>query len=319
MEILIPAVLLIAGLVILVFGAESLVKGASSIASRFGISPLVIGLTIVAFGTSTPELTVNLYSAFTGATDIAVGNIIGSNIANILLILGITALIIPLSVQSSTVKWEIPFMLLAMVMVFVVGNDMLFDGALTDVITRTDGLGLLGIFAIFMFYIFAIAKTDPMKQEGEEKQTGLWLSIGLVLIGLAGLVFGGKLLVDNAVVLARFMGLSEAVIGLTVIAIGTSLPELATSVVAAFRKQADIAVGNIVGSNIFNVFWILGLTSTIAPLPSPAGFMVDSLVGLGATVALLAVIVIGKPMFIERWHGGAFLLAYVVYITYLVI
>lgn len=318
MEILLPAALLIVGLVVLVFGAESLVKGASSIASRFGITPLVIGLTVVAFGTSMPELTVNFYSAFTGATDIAVGNIIGSNIANILLILGITALIIPLSVQSSTVKWEIPFMLLAMAMVFVVGNDRLFDGALTDVITRTDGLGLLGVMAIFMFYIFAIAKTDPMIQEGKEKQVGPWLAVGLVLIGLTGLVVGGKLLVDNAVVLARFVGLSEAVIGLTVVAVGTSLPELATSVVAALRKQADIAVGNIVGSNIFNVFWILGATSIMAPLPTHQGFMVDSLVGLGATIALLVVIVIGRPKFIERWHGAAFLVAYIAYVAYLV-
>lgn len=318
MELLTSVVMLIAGLGVLVFGAESLVKGASSIAGRFGISPLVIGLTIVAFGTSTPELTVNMYSAFTGSTDIAVGNIIGSNIANILLILGVTALIIPMSVQSSTVKWEIPFMLLAMIMVFVMGNDRLIDGASSDVITRTDGLSLIGVFGIFMFYIFAIAKADPTIHNKEEEGMSQWRAFGLVGIGLAGLVLGGKLLVDNAVVLARFVGLSEAVIGLTVVAVGTSLPEFATSVVAAIRKEADIAIGNIVGSNIFNVFWILGATAVLAPLPSPSGFMVDSLVGLGATIALLVVIVVGKPMLIERWHGGLFLVAYVAYVAYLV-
>ncbi len=320
MELLIPIVLLVAGLGILVLGAEWLVKGASSIASRFGISPLIIGLTVVAFGTSMPELTVNFYAAFTGATDIAIGNIIGSNIANILLILGVCAMVVPLSVQSSTVKWEIPFALLAVLLVFVMGNDRLFDGMAYDAITRTDGLALLGIFAVFMFYIFAIAKRDPMQEEGAgAKRVGPFLAIGLVLIGLAALILGGKLLVDNAVVLARFMGLSEAVIGLTVVAVGTSLPELATSLVAAFRKQVDIAVGNIVGSNIFNVFWILGATAVIAPLPASSGFSVDALVAVGATLMLLLALFIGKRGQLERWQGVVMLLAYIAYIAYLVI
>lgn len=320
MELFFAIILLIVGLGILVFGAEWLVKGSSSVARGFGISPLVIGLTVVAFGTSTPELTVNLYSAFTGATDIAIGNIIGSNIANILLILGVSALIIPLTVQSSTVKWEIPLALLAMVLVFVMGSDVLLDGGAANVLTRIDGMVLIGFFIIFMYYIFALTKAHPSPQaENAEKPLHPAASIGLIVLGLAALVFGGKLLVDNAIVLARFAGLSEAVIGLTVVAVGTSLPELATSVVAALKKEMDIAVGNIVGSNIFNVFWILGVTAVIAPLPVSPGFVVDALVGIGATALLIAALFIGQRFRIERWQGVVFILTYVAYVTYLIV
>ena len=323
MELIIPVVLLLAGLGILILGAEWLVKGASSIARGFGISALVVGLTVVSFGTSAPELTVNLYSAFTGATDLAIGNIIGSNIANILLILGITAIITPLMVQSSTVKWEIPLALLAAVMVYVMGRDVFFDGTATDVITRTDGIALLGFFVIFMFYVFALAKKETAPQEEGEKTEGKMvgplLAIGLVVIGLAALVLGGKLLVDNAVILAKAIGLSEAVIGLTVVAVGTSLPELATSVVAAMKKEIDIAVGNVIGSNIFNVFWILGATSIIAPLPAPTGFGVDALVMIGATLALFFALFVGTRGHLDRWQGVVFVLAYIAYVSYLVV
>lgn len=323
MDIIIALVLLFVGLGILVLGAEWLVKGASSLARGFGISSLVIGLTVVAFGTSTPELAVNIYSVMTGATDIAIGNIIGSNIANILLILGVSAMIVPLTVSTSTVKWEIPLALLAMVLVLIMGSDVLLDGGTQNALTRTDGIALLGFFVIFMYYIFALTKAHPAEHadgaEGKEHTLNPMLAIGFVGIGLAALVFGGKLLVDNAVTLARFAGLSEAVIGLTVVAVGTSLPELATSVIAALKKEMDIAVGNIVGSNIFNVFWILGVSSIIAPLPVSEGFVVDALVGIMATVALILAVFTGHKKRIDRWQGAVFILAYISYVTYLLI
>lgn len=322
MDILISLVLLFAGLGILILGAEWLVRGASSIARKSGISPLVVGLTVVAFGTSAPELTVNLYSALTGTTDIAVGNIIGSSIANILLILGVTAAIVPLAVKSTTVKWEIPLALLAGLLVLVFGSDRLFDGGVADVITRTDGLALLSLFIVFMCYIFVLARHDKeaaVPEEAQKEPLNTPLAILLILAGLAGLVIGGKVLVDQAVVLARLAGLSEAVIGLTVVAIGTSLPELATSIVAAFKKEVDIAIGNVVGSNIFNVFWILGLTSVIAPLPVPEGFMVDATVGVAAVLLLLGALFIGTRQRLDRWQGVVFVLLYISYLTYLVV
>jgi len=322
MEIILAIVLLFVGLGILIFGAESLVRGASSIARGFGIPALVVGLTVVSFGTSAPELTVSWYAAFTGATDLAVGNIIGSNIANILLILGIAAIITPLAVQSSTVKWEIPLALLATISVYVMGRDIFFDGAAADVITRTDGIALIGFFAVFLFYVFALIKkeTPAVSQEepSEEKTIQPVFALGLVIVGLGALIFGGKLFVDSVVFLARVIGLSEAVIGLTVVAIGTSLPELATSVVAAMRKEIDIAVGNIVGSNIFNIFWILGASAVIVPLPAPAGFGVDAVVMISATFALFLALFVGTRHQLDRWQGVAFILAYIGYVAYLV-
>lgn len=323
MDLILTLALLVAGLAILIAGAEALVRGASSLGRKMGITPLVIGLTIVAFGTSAPELTVNIYSALTGSTDLALGNIIGSNIANILLILGVTACVTPLVVKSSTVRWEIPLALLASVLVFVFGSDIFFDGGALNVMTRSDGVALLGFFIIFMFYVFALVGNESSSQEEgaetEGKPLGVWSSVGLSLVGLAGLVLGGKMLVDQAVVLATLAGLSESVIGLTVVAIGTSLPELATSIVAALKKEVDIAVGNVIGSNIFNVFWILGVTSVIAPLPSPDGFAIDALVAIGATLGLFMALFVGKKHQLERWQGALFVLVYIGYLTYLVI
>lgn len=323
MALLFSILLIIVGLGILIAGADWLVKGASAVARSLGIPALVVGLTVVSFGTSAPELTVNLYSAFTGATDLAIGNIIGSNIANILLILGITVLITPLRVQSSTVKWEIPLALVAAMLVYGMGRDVLLDGAAADVITRSDGLALIGFFAVFLFYVFALAKSDalavPDEDESEEKSMSLVWAIGLIVAGLAALIFGGRIFVDNAIILAQVIGLSEAVIGLTVVAIGTSLPELATSVVAAMKKQIDIAVGNIVGSNIFNIFWILGATAVIAPLPVSAGFGVDALVMVAATLALFFALFVGTRHQLDRWQGIVFICAYIGYVTYLVV
>ncbi|HRH23028.1 MAG TPA: calcium/sodium antiporter [Candidatus Magasanikbacteria bacterium] len=310
--------LLLVGLGILIVGGESLVRGASSIAKRLKVAPIVIGLTIVAFGTSAPELAVNLFSAFQGSTDIAIGNIIGSNIANILLILGICAMMRTIRVQKNTVWKEIPLALLAVLLVFVMAHDRILDGGTTDALTRTDGLALMGIFAIFLYYTFGIAKVSGEADKDEVKLYSTPISTLLIIGGLAGLVFGGKILVDNAIVLAQLAGMSEALIGLTIVAVGTSLPELVTSIIAVRHGQDDLAVGNIVGSNIFNILWILGLTASILPLPiSPAG-QIDVLVNIGATLLLFFFMFIGTKHRLNRWQGLMFVLIYVGYVGYLV-
>lgn len=311
-----PILLLIIGLAILILGAESLVRGSASLARRLGIKPIVIGLTVVAFGTSMPELVVNMLSAARGTADIAIGNIVGSNIANILLILGLSAAIYPLKVKGNTVWKEIPFALLAMVLVYAMGNDALFDKVGYNAITRTDGFSLMAIFIIFMFYIFGIAKTTGKPEE--VKIYSWFISAILTLSGLVCLFLGGKLLVDNAVALAKLAGLSETLIGLTIVAVGTSLPELATSVIAAYHRHDDIAIGNIIGSNIFNVFWILGLTGSIMQMPFNPSTNIDVLVGILITLLLFVFMFVGSKRKLDRWQGILFVLLYFVYIAYLI-
>lgn len=321
-----------AGLAILILGAEGLVRGASSLAAKLRVSALVIGLTVVAFGTSAPELTVSLLSAAQGSTDLAVANVVGSNIVNILLILGVCAIIVPLTVKSSTVWKEIPLALLGVFLVFTMANDSLFDNLPLNALTRTDGIALLALMAIFMYYIFGIAKSDREQaadaeverkldeDEGAEvKQFNLPASIGLTLLGLGGLVLGGRLLVTGAIDIAEAAGLSEALIGLTIVAIGTSLPELATSVVAALRKHADITIGNVVGSSIFNVFFVLGVSSTVAPLPVSGGMNFDIGVSILATFLLFVFMFTGKlRRHLTRWEGVVFVVLYAAYIAYLI-
>ncbi|QYF91902.1 calcium/sodium antiporter [Massilia sp. PAMC28688] len=321
---LVDITLVVVGLVVLVIGAEALVRGAASLAARLNIPPLVIGLTVVSFGTSAPELTVNLIAAFNGSPDLAVGNVVGSNIGNILLILGVCAMIVPLEVKSSTVWKEIPFALLAVVLVLIMGNDAFFDGFGYNALTRTDGIALLSLMGIFMYYVYGLAMSErgtaqEISDVGEEIKTfSVPVSAGLTLAGLGGLVLGGHLLVTGAVNIAKAAGLSEALIGLTIVAIGTSLPELATSVVAALKKQADIAIGNIVGSNIFNVFFVLGATSTITALPINATLTIDILVSVGATALLLLFMFTGGRHRLVRWEGALFLALYAGYLGYLI-
>lgn len=319
MSLVLSITLLASGLGILIYGGELLVRGASSLAARLGVPALVIGLTVVAFGTSAPELMVNLYAAVTGATDIAIGNIVGSNIANILLILGISALLVPLTVKGSTVWKEIPFALLGGLMLFFLGADSFISGASTDVLTRGEGLALLGVFAIFLYYVFGLAKVNPPDTGELPNPASSLKSVAFVVIGLAGLTIGGKLFVDNAIVLATLIGLSEVVIGLTVVAVGTSLPELVTSVIAARKGEHDIAVGNIVGSNIFNIFWILGVTAVIAPLPMPESFLADIGFELFASTLLFLIMFVGTRHTIDRWQGGMFFALYVLYIAFLLL
>ncbi len=307
---------LILGLGILIAGGESLVKGSSSLARKWGIRPLVIGLTVVAFGTSMPELIVNIFSVLKGTPDIAIGNIVGSNIANILLILGISAIILPLKVQKNTTWKEIPFALLAIILVFIMANDVLFDKGTSNILTRTDGLAMIGFFIIFLYYVFGISKND----EPTEKITIYsWpVSISYTFGGLVLLIVGGKIMVDNAVSLATLAGLSETLIGLTIIAVGTSLPELITSVIATYRKQTDIAIGNVVGSNIFNIFWILGFSSTLGALPVRSAVIFDIIICIVATLLLFAFIFIHNKNRIDRWQGAIFVLLYIAYISFLI-
>jgi cation:H+ antiporter len=312
--------LLVVGFALLIKGADYLVEGASSLAKRFKISDLVIGLTIVAFGTSAPELIVNIVSSIQGNSEIAIGNIIGSNICNIFLILGISAIIYPLTVSRGTTWKEVPFSLLAAVLVFLMANDALIDGQGFSIMTRIDGFVLLSFFIIFMYYIFGMAK----KGDIPEDMTGLkirplGISILMITGGLVALVIGGKWVVDSAVSIASALGVSQSLIGLTIVAIGTSLPELATSAVAAYKKKCDIAVGNIVGSNIFNIFWILGLSSVINPIPFQAKSNPDIFMAIFASLMLFLVMFIGKKHILERWQGVIFILIYVAYVVYLVI
>ena len=319
MSILISGGLLVVGLGVLIYGGELLVRGAASLAAKLGIPALAIGLTIVAFGTSAPELVVNIYAAITGATDIAIGNVVGSNIANILLILGIAALVSPLAVKSSTVWKEIPFALLGGLMLLFLGADKVISNTSPDILSRGEGLALLGVFVIFLYYVYGLARHGKSEVPDDAPHLPTARSIFYIVAGLVGLTLGGKLLVDNAVVIASLVGLSQAVIGLTVIAVGTSLPELATSVIAARKGQNDIAVGNIVGSNIFNIFWILGLTAVITPLPMPASFIYDIGFELFASTLLFLIMFVGTRHTIDRSQGVLFLILYVGYVAALLL
>jgi cation:H+ antiporter len=318
----ITIILFVVGFIILVKGADMLVSGASSLAARLGVSALVIGLTIVAFGTSAPELIVNLLASFQGNTDIAIGNILGSNIVNILLILGVCAVIYPLSVGKGTTWKEIPFAILAVVMLGCLALDQMLGGAEASMISYGDGLVLIGFFAIFLYYIFAIARNGEDQSATSEinsvPEQSLLRSTTLIVIGLVGLVIGGKWIVDGAIVFATALGVSESLIGLTIVAVGTSLPEFATSVAAVYRRNIDIAVGNIVGSNIFNIFWILGISAVITPLPFSEQFTFDLLVTFGATALLFLVLFVGRKHTIERWQGVLFIVLYVAYVVYLI-
>ncbi|MBY5952069.1 calcium/sodium antiporter [Algoriphagus marincola] len=308
--------LLLIGLVLLVKGADWLVDGASVLAKKKSVSDLAIGLTIVAFGTSAPELVVNVVAASGNYPDIVFGNVIGSNNFNLFIILGISGLIIPLSVQSSTVWKEIPFSLIAAVGLFFLANNFFFSEE--RLLSRWDGLILLICFAAFLYYVATQLKSDPQTEQVEEKDYSNLKIWTLIAIGLAGLVGGGKLVVDNAVSMAQSLGVSEKIIGLTIVAAGTSLPELATSVVAAMRKNADIAIGNIVGSNIFNLFLILGVSSVIRPLEFNISFNTDLYILGAGTVFLFLAMFTGKRQKLDRWEALVLLSSYLLYTGYLI-
>ncbi len=314
-------ILFIPGFFLLIMGADYLVDGASAIAKRFNISDFIVGLTIVSIGTSMPELFVNITASAQGNSEIAIGNILGSNIANILLILGVSALVRPLPVRNNTILSEIPFSLAAAILVGFLANAMLFEDGGINMITRYDGMILLFFFGLFMAYIFKLSKNNDeplLDQEEGIKEFPLIKSIIFVVGGIVALFLGGKWVVDGAIEIARIFGMSETFIGLTVIAIGTSLPELVTSVRAAMRGNTDIAVGNVVGSNIFNILWIIGISALIRPLPFSIASNYDILVVIGSSTLLLFFMSTGKKNIIDRWEGMVFLGCYIAYTIYLI-
>lgn len=311
-------ILLIIGFVFLIKGADLLVDGSSSLAKRFRISDIVIGLTIVAFGTSAPELVINIIASFQGAGDISVGNILGSNIANILLIGGIAAMVYPIKVKKGTAWKEIPLSLFATLFLLLIANDFFIPKTSASIISRLDGIVLIGFFIAFLYYTFGIARVEAKDMEDYEKRS-LFITMSYIIIGIAGLSIGGKWIIDSVSIIALQFGFSQALMGLTIIAVGTSLPELATSAVAAYKRNADLAIGNIVGSNIFNIFWILGLSSIIRPLPFNEALNTDILVVIGSTLILFYFILTGKEKReIERWEGVALFCFYLIYLTFLI-
>jgi cation:H+ antiporter len=319
---MITYILFVIGIILLIKGAGWLVNGASSFAKKLRVPTLVIGLTIVAFGTSMPELVVNIISAIKGTTEVAFGNIIGSNISNILLILGIMAIIYTLKVDRSTIWKEIPFAFLAVLVLFIVSNDFIIDKVSVFSLTRVDGLIMLCFFVIFLYYAFELARRNKAQLETkniEIKTHKGHLSFLMIGIGMIALFLGGKWTVEGAVYIAQQFGLSQFLISATIVAIGTSLPELVTSITAALKKEVGLAVGNIVGSNIFNIFWILGITSIIAPVTIPSFINVDIIFLIFVTFLLFIFMFIGRKHELQRWQGIFFVLLYIGYIAFLII
>ena len=315
---------LILGLVLILVGANTLTDGSSAIAKRWGVSDLVIGLTVVAFGTSAPELAISVISAIQGNTGLAIGNVVGSNIFNVLVIIGVTAMVMPIKIERSIMTNEIPLVILSSLALLAMGNSPFLDDASTPVLTRVDGIVLLLFFMIFMRYTFAQAKAapagDPVESESSSKnKMPMWKSILWVIGGLAALIYGGDRFVEGASGIASRLGVSDAVIALTIVAAGTSLPELATSVTAAIKGKTGIAVGNVIGSNIFNIFLVLGCSATIRPLAFNGIGNFDLLV---LTAACLLFWVFGwffKERTITRIEGGLLTLCYIAYVTMLII
>jgi cation:H+ antiporter len=315
--VLLSFLLLILGLTFVSIGADKVVEGASAIAKKLRVSDLVIGLTIVSFGTSAPELVVNIVSSIKKNSDIALGNIVGSNIFNILVVAGLSAMIRPISVKYSTLKKEIPLSFLAAVSVLALGNK---GNNLPSILTRGDGIVLLSFFAIFAAYVFEMAKKDREMFEEMEmerlKNISTWLAVLYVVGGLAGLVIGGRWIVSSATQIARALGVSDKMIGLTIVAAGTSIPELATSLVAAVKGNSEIALGNVIGSNIFNIFFILGISAVLNPVYYPTALNVDIALLLVITVILT---LFSKDLKINKIEGALFFATYVGYTVYLII
>ncbi len=324
---IVDALLLIVGLVMILFGANWLTDGGSAVAKRFGISELVIGLTIVAFGTSAPELVISAMSAVKGNAGLAIGNVVGSNIFNVLAIIGVVAMVRPIKVERGIMTNEIPLVVLASVALLVCGNGHLLDGDATDSLTRVDGIMLLLFFMVFMRYTFSIAKSgedvampaaDDDGSNESHKDVSVWRACVMIVLGLAGLVWGGDIFVDSASGLAERIGVSDAVIGLTIVAMGTSLPELATSVVAAMKGRPGLAVGNVIGSCLFNIFFVLGVSATIHELPLGGIGNFDLLVMTGAALLFWLFGWIIKERTITRGEGALMALCYVAYTAMLI-
>ena len=306
----------VVGIVLVILGADWLTKGASALARRFNMSELLIGLTIVAIGTSLPELVISTGSALKGSSGLALGNIIGSNIFNGMLILGITALLCPIKFDAKMLTREIPFNLLASIVLVLVSGSMLVGGAPGEMITRYGGMLLLCFLAIFVRYTFSITNDADEEEAGETMS--IWKVVLFIVAGLAALIFGGNIFVDGATEIARVLGLSEAVIGITIVSAGSSLPELAVSVSAARKGNVGIALGNVLGSNILNIFFILGVSATITPIALDGFSCVDYYVLLASSLLIYAVARFGGKALITRFEGALLVAGYVAYTTWLV-
>lgn len=312
---IIQTLLVVIGFVCLIFGANWLVDGSSALAKKYKVSDLAIGLTIVAFGTSAPELVVNIIGSMNGYSDIVVGNVVGSNIFNLFIILGISALIMPISVQSSTAWKEIPISLVVAVLLLFFIND--FNFSEPSYLSRWDSLVMLVLFVLFLYYVFRQMKNDSnIEADFVHRSTPkIW---GLIIIGLLGLIIGGQFVVMNSVKIASSLGVSEKIIGLTIVAAGTSLPELVTSIIAATKKNSDIAIGNVIGSNIFNILFILSISGLIMPIEYNPKFNLDFYILIGGTIFLLVAMLTGRRKRVDRWEAYILLGFYVLYTTYLI-
>lgn len=312
-------ILLLAGFGLLIKGADFFVDGSSNIARLLRVPPILIGLTIVAFGTSSPEATVSIIAALQGNAEVSLGNVVGSNIFNITLVVGAAAFLYPLAVESSTVKKEIPFTLLASVALLVLISDMILQGFNDNLLTRSDGLIFLLFLSIFMYYVIEIGLKSRKDTKYEPPTTEIkWgKNIVLTLVGLAAIIFGGNLVVNNGTEIAYALGMSETLVGLTIIAIGTSLPELVTSISAALKKESGIALGNIVGSNIFNIWFVLGTSAVITPLPVGNKIFTDVMIMIVLSVLLF---VFSRSGYTVGKREGLFLiLMYIVYFVYIIL
>ena len=311
-------VLFLVGLALVVFGADWLVDGASGVARRAGLSEFIIGLTIVGMGTSAPEMVVSLIGALEGKGDIAVGNVVGSNIFNTLLILGITSIILPMAITRANRRRDIPMNIGVTLLLILLGLKFTLFGLGADGLSRGDGIVLFVLFAAYMWYSF---KTGKAEQAGEatEKGNKLWLDILLILGGITALVVGGRLFVDNAVAIAGRLGISDKFIAVTILAGGTSMPELATCVAAAVKKKGQLALGNIIGSNLFNILLILGGSAIIAPISFSSINIVDMAALMASALALVTCLYIGKRNVLDRLDGALFLLVWGAYMAYLII
>lgn len=314
---IILSILIIAGFAALIFGANWLVDGASALAKKYNVSDLIIGLTIVSFGTSAPELVVNSLASYNGYSDIILGNILGSNNFNLFITLGVAGLIYPMRVHSSTVWKEIPISFFAALLFLMMGNNFFLSD--NSSVLRIDGAILLFCFAAFLLYVFKQMKAgkEPVEEVAYHHKSNLKIW-SFIILGLAGLIIGGKLVVDNGVKLAQLLGVSEKIIGLTIIAIGTSLPELLTSVVAALKKNSGIAMGNIIGSNIFNILLILSVSSLIAPIEFQSYFNIDLFILLGGTIFLFLAMFVGNKNRLDRWQAASLLIFYLAYMGFLI-
>ena len=311
-------ILLLAGLALVVFGADYLVEGASSVARRFGLSEFVIGLTIVGMGTSAPEMVVSFIGASEGNADIALGNVVGSNIFNTLLILGITAVLLPIGITPSNKKRDIPVNIFITVLLILLGLEATLFGFGSDGLSRIDGGIMIAFFIAYMVLSFKQKQAEPQEAD-EVKQRNIWLSLLMIAGGLIGLVFGGQLFVDSATAIAKALNVSDKFIAITILAGGTSLPELATCVAAAVKKKGQLALGNIIGSNVFNILLILGGSALIHPLSFASITYVDLAALLVSALALLTSCYIGRKNEIDRLDGALFLVLWAAYFTYLFI